>query len=150
MTDPLKPGALFMAEAEGFRTMVGFGEGEPPYESGNCFGVYRQRVTRGDVLAGAVEEYKIVNFNARNLDELIRLGLKWPIQCKLLAGRTAIIHDPRIGERWYQHRYCEVCCPARLLPVTQIQAHERAGMAGQRKDYVDCVSIDLTIEREFP
>ena len=126
---------LFLAEAEGFRTLVGFGHnGEPPYESGNCFGVYRQKDTRDDIISGAVTEYKIVNFNASNLDALLKLGLTWPIQCKLLAGRTAIIHDPRIGERWYSSRYCETCCPKNLLPITQVQRQEREVMRGDRTE----------------
>jgi hypothetical protein len=143
---------LFMAEAEGFRTMVGFSnKGEPPYESGNCFGVYRQKVTRDDVISGSVTQYKIVNFNADNLDALLKLGLKWPIQCKVLLGRIAIIHDPRIGERWYSNRYCETCCPTDLLPITQIQRHERETMRGDREEGDGFVKLRIPFRPpEFP
>lgn len=146
----IESGSLFMAHTLGSQTLVGVGRVERPSESGNCFGVFAQKVTRDDIIGGVVEEYKIVNFNAENLNALVALGLTWPIQCKLLAGRTAIIHDPRIGERWYSRRYCEVCCPRSLLPLPQIQIHERDIMRGVRVEGEHCVTINLKNGARFP
>lgn len=149
----MEPNELFQATSVGFVTMVGFGyKGiEPPYPSGNCFGVYAQPVTRDDVVSGNAVEYKIVNFHYENLKALLGLGLTWPIQCKLLGGRKAIIHDPRIGERWYSTTYCETCCPKELLPVTQLQKHEREIMRGDRTEHEHHTTFRIPFRpAEFP
>lgn len=121
-------------------TLIGVGRDERPSNHGNCFSV------QGDDGEG----YRIVNFNLENLEALQKLGLTWPIPCKIIEGRVAIIHDGRIGERWYQNRYCEVCCPESLLPVTQKQEHERDEMRGRRKSGNGYVSYNLVIKPEFP
>jgi hypothetical protein len=104
----------FNAIRMGMHTLVG-ALGSPPYTHGNCFSVY------GD----DEKEYKIVNFIYENLEHLGEKGLKWPISCLRLGERTAVIHDPRIGERWYKQTFCEVCTPYNLLPVPQILVHKR-------------------------
>lgn len=138
-----------MAHGEGFRTCVGVGGEERPSQWGNCFGVFDRSVTRDDILGSRVAEYRILNFNAENLDALRKLGLKWPIQCKFLGGHHAIIHDPRIGERWYDTRFCEVCTPRDLLPVPQRQSQERDIMRGSRREEEQYISIDFQKKAEF-
>lgn len=147
--DTIQPGDIFEAHALGSQTLVGVGREERPSERGNCFGVFRQKVTRDDIIGGQVQEYRIVNFNVENLNALMDLGLTWPIQCKLLAGNKAVIHDPRIGERWYDKQWCEVCCPQSLLPIPQRQAQERDVMSGNRVEHENCVSINFK-PRQFP
>lgn len=101
-------------------TCVGHG-GERPQERGNCFSV---RADDG-------KHYRIANFNLENLEALVEKGLKWPIPLKPLSERTALIHDPRIGERWYQNRYCEICTPRKFWPPQQLDARERQVARGE-------------------
>jgi hypothetical protein len=129
--------SIFQAKHVTSHTLIGVG-GDPPYSHGNCFSV-----------AGEGGEYRILNFCLENIEALIELGLKWPIQCRQVSAHMAIIHDPRIGERWYSSRYCEVCCPESELPITQRQAHERQELRGQRKTHANSISFDLTIKAEF-
>ena len=145
----MEPNDLFMVRQLGMQTLVGGGKKERPDSSGNCFSVHVNEVTREDFIAGKVDEYRIVNFNVENLNALLKLGLKWPIQCKFLGGRTAIIHDPRIGERWYDKRFCEVCCPKEFLPVPQLQSQEREVMRGFRKEHEKYVELNLGGKAEF-
>ena len=121
-------------------TLVGVGPGERPQDSGNCFSV------EGD----DGKRYGIVNFNLENMEALNALGLKWPVACKVLKGHIAIIHEPRIGERWYEKRYCTVCCPEDLLPITQLQEIERDEMRGRRRRNGDFIHYNLTVALEFP
>ena len=96
----MEPDDLFKAVAIGMQTLVGIDKNEPrPSESGNCFGVFVRETTADDIISWQAEEYRIVNFKVENLNALLKLGLTWPIQCKLLAGNKAIIHDGRIGEQ---------------------------------------------------
>lgn len=141
---------IFQATSIGMQTLLGVRDQERPSSSGNCFSVFVGDVTTEDIINRRAEEYKIVNFNLENLKDLLRQGLTWPIQCKILDGRVAILHDPRIGERWYQIRYCEVCCPESLLPITQVQIHEREEMTGQREKLQNCIKYDFSIKRQFP
>ena len=97
----------------GGRTLVGY-DGNFPRRHGNCFSLY----TDGP-------SYDIVNFNAENLDYLLRNGLFWPIKIVVLGAGIAVINDERIGDRWYQDRFCEVCTPRDLLPITQRLEEER-------------------------
>ncbi len=98
--------------------------------------------------------YRIVNFYVENLNRLIdKKGLTWPVECKVLGPKTAIIHDPRIGERWYNKNYCEICCPKELLPCNQRDIHERDIMRGRRQERstgtINCVSIDGSKKAEI-
>jgi len=104
-------------------TLVGTSE-ERPSERGNCF----------SVMADDEKEYAIVNFNLENLQALQTLGLQWPIEIEALRGRFAVIQDGRIGERWYQLRFCEVCCPRDLLPITQRLRQKRDIARGIRSE----------------
>lgn len=69
-----------------------------------------------------------------DLRKLEKKGLTWPLECKVIGPNTAIIHDPRIGERWYRKGYCESCCPIELLPCNQRDIHERDIARGRRKE----------------
>jgi len=105
------------------QTLVGIGgERGFPFQHGNCFSVR----TEEDKI------YKIVNFCAENLEELVHRGLEFPFQILPLSEHVALIHDSRIPDNWYQHRYCEVCCPEELLPHPQQMAHKRQEERGER------------------
>lgn len=114
--------------------------GEPPLDHGNCF----------DVVADDGKSYHIVNFNHENLEALQAKGLTLPLEMRQLGdSKAAIIMDPRIGERWYQHRYCEVCCPRDLLPSSQRAIHERDIARGRRTESKHWISFDMTKKVEF-
>jgi hypothetical protein len=104
-------------------TLVGTSD-ERPSQWGNCF----------TVKCDDGKWYRIVNFNHENLEALEKMGLTWPIECEALSDRVAVIMDGRIGERWYQDRYCEVCTPRDLLPITQRQRHARDIARGRREE----------------
>lgn len=84
-----------------------------PHKRGNCF----------SVKAGS-GEYRIVNFNKENL-EYVLTKIEWPIKIVAISGFKAIIHDERIPEKYYDTRYCEICCPESLLPSPQRYKYER-------------------------
>jgi hypothetical protein len=142
---------VFEAKTLGSQTLVGYDRNQPrPSDDGNCFGVFvDENVTAEKICAGAVVEYKIVNFNVENLNALLDLGLTWPIRCMAIGLRTAIFHDPRIGERWYSNRYCEVCCPKALLPVTQLDAHDRDILRGHRIEHEQFTQFKIGAKAEF-
>lgn len=119
-------------------TLVGV-MGDPPHPHGNCFSV---KCDDG-------KYYRVVNFNLENVEALVEQGLKWPIECQAIGERHVVFMDGRIGERWYQDRYCEICCPRVLLPVTQRQRHEREIARGQRVEGDGFVQFDYTKEAEF-
>ena len=94
----------------GAQTLVGVLTREYPLKRGNCF----------SVLAEDGNSYRIVNFSAENLEELTRRGVvDFPFNIKLLNERTAVVHDIRIPDGWYDARWCAVCCPKDLLPLPQ-------------------------------
>lgn len=97
-------------------TLVGVGRQERPQQRGNCFSVK---------VEGEQYERRISNFNLENLEALIEKGLTWPIEVEPLGECNALVMDARIGERWYDQRYCEICTPRTLLPSNQIAAHQR-------------------------
>jgi hypothetical protein len=111
-----------------------------PAAYGNCFSV---KTDDGGY-------YNIVNFVYENIKALEKSGLAWPIEIEALGPRTAIIMDGRIGERWYQQRYCEVCTPQSLLPITQRQRHQRDVARGIRTEGDGCVTFYLDKKAEFP
>jgi hypothetical protein len=120
-------------------TLVGASE-ERPSQRGNCFSV---KCDDG-------QWYSVVNFNHENLEALEKLGLTWPIECEALSEKTVVIMDGRIGERWYNDRYCEVCTPRDLLPITQRQRHQRDVARGIRVEGAGWVQINFQIKSEFP
>lgn len=133
------PGTVFQAKYIEYHTLVGFGRAEFPRSRGNCFSVksYDGR------------SYNIVNFGHENLKELERRGLKFPIRCTALTGEIALLDDPRIGERWYCARYCEVCCPKDLLPASQLDAPRRDILRGIRTECKTYAAINLSVKPEF-
>jgi len=152
MAATLDGGVIFEAQSIGMQTLLGIDQKAPrPSDHGNCFGVFvNENVTAEQIVNNSVIEYKIVNFNVENLNALIAQGLTWPIRCMALGPRTAIIHDPRIGERWYSKRYCETCCPVSLLPITQKQARERDILRGVIVEHERFEQINLGKKAEFP
>jgi hypothetical protein len=118
-------------------TLVGV-LGKPPHDSGNCF----------SVTADDGSEYRIVNFVYENLKALQAAGLTWPVDIRVLAGRTAVFHDRRIPHNWYQSRFCEVCCPKALLPLPQLLRHEREVMQGVREEHNGYVTMRFGAEPE--
>lgn len=120
-------------------TLVG-ASGPRPSHMGNCFSV---KCDDG-------KYYRILNFNLENLEALLEKGLTWPIECEALSGRSAVFMDGRIGERWYDDRYCEVCTPDSLLPITQKQRHKREIARGARVEGNGYVSYHFDKKAEFP
>ena len=103
------------------QTLVGYSKGKFPQKSGNCFSV---RTDQGN-------EYRIVNFNVENWDEMIRMGLELPIVIGVLDEGTAIIQDDRIPDEWYDDQYCSVCCAEKHWPINQKLAKERQVSRGE-------------------
>lgn len=130
---------LFKAVRPTSHTCIGTGD-ERPVHHGNCF----------SVADGRGGEWRILNFYYENVEALQTLGLTWPIQCKTINDYLAVVHDPRIGERWYSERYCTVCCPEALLPITQQQRHQRQELRGSRKTHVNgSVSFYFDVKAQF-
>jgi hypothetical protein len=90
-------------------TLVGY-FGDFPREYGNCFSVE----------ASDSKQYKIVNFNHENLEEVINNGIAdFPIKISVLSNSHAVIVDGRIPNEWYSNKFCEICTPDELLPAPQ-------------------------------
>lgn len=104
-------------------TLVG-SSGEFPRDSGNCM----------TVVGEDGEIYRILNFNYENLKHLISLGLKWPIAINVIERPWAVLHDARIGDRWYSDRFCTVCTPQHILPLPQRLKQLRRCVRGQREE----------------
>ncbi len=96
--------------------------GDFPRSVGNCFSL------KTDI----DKDYRIVNFNAENLDELLKRGLTWPVKILPMNERIAIICDARISDKWYDERYCSICCPDSLLPHPQLASQLREIDRGDR------------------
>ena len=96
--------------------------GKAPFSYGNCFSV---RADDGNA-------YRIVNMVLENLDVLIKSGLTYPIDIKVLGDGVAVMHDRRIPDDWYKSDFCETCCPYELLPMPQQLQRERHIMQGKR------------------
>lgn len=107
-----------------FQTLVGHWAEKFPYPSGNCFSVEFDDGTQA----------RIVNFGVENLREAIKRGVNYPIKCRLIDEKHAIIHDERIPDNWYKDLWCECCCPKELLPLPQKLVHERQILQGARKE----------------
>jgi hypothetical protein len=97
-------------------TLVGYHykkEEQFPRPRGNCFSV--EVPDHG--------EYRIVNFSYENIKEAVRRGVSWPIKILPIGRRVAVLHDARIPWDWYDSKWCETCCPDRLLPPPQRLLH---------------------------
>lgn len=107
----------------GSQTLVGY-SGPYPRPSGNCFS-----------LKAEGNYYKILNFGAENLNYALNNGLiTWPIRIHPLSENHAVIHDERIPHNWYQDRFCNLCTPKDLLPITQ-QLHNHLDiLSGAREE----------------
>jgi hypothetical protein len=102
-------------------TCVGYHHDSFPYPSGNCFSV---KTSSGGS--------RIVNFNYENLIELEKRGvITFPIDIIPISENSAVIHDSRIPNEWYDTRFCEVCCPHNLLPIPQQLAYNRKILQGK-------------------
>lgn len=108
--------------------MVGASE-KRPSDTGNCF----------SVAVNDHIEYKIVNFNLENLEELMARGLTWPIRIAAISPHHALLDDPRIGSRWYQNEWCIICTPRELLPASQRMEQLRAIERGDRVELANSV-----------
>lgn len=128
------------AIAFGSQTLIG-SSGDFPRDHGNCFGLIDEDGN----------EYRIVNFIAENFEHLQELGLEWPVQMAVLDNtRCAALNDPRIGDRWFEKEYCEICCPKELLPLPQILRHRRMECRGERKESNGWVEVTMTANIPFP
>jgi hypothetical protein len=101
-------------------------------------------------------ERRISNFNLENLEALIEKGLTWPIEIEPLGERNALIMDKRIGERWYDNRYCEICTPEAHLPSNQLAVRRREVLRGRQvehpagKEGLKMVTYKFGVQPEFP
>lgn len=120
-------------------TCIG-GMGSYPYLRGNCFSV---ETDDG-------KNYRIVNFVLENLEHLLNNGLTWPVKIRVLAGRTAVVCDGRIAERAYQTDFCEICCPAELLPTPQRLRHLRDIERGLREESKNSIVTHLGRPSQIP
>lgn len=92
-------------------TLVGYFINEYPAKYGNCFSLSTKNGN----------DYRIINFNYENLEELLRRKeIKFPITIIPLGDTSkAILADERIPNNWYNNSFCETCTPIELLPITQ-------------------------------
>jgi hypothetical protein len=131
-----------------FQTLLGVSKRSEPEARGNCFSV----AVEGNTFDGL----RVCNFNLENLEALIEKGLTWPIDIEPLGERNALIMDGRIGERWYDDRYCEICTPQTLLPSNQLAKRRRDVLRGQRVEHpagksgLTMVSLKFGVQPEFP
>lgn len=91
-------------------TLVGYINTKFPRKHGNCFSV---RAETG--------EYRIINFNHENLEELLRTKVvSFPFTIiPLEHSKTAMIADERIPNEWYNDNFCSSCTPIEHLPPVQ-------------------------------
>lgn len=123
------------------QTLVGYSQDGFPMKSGNCFSV---RTDQGN-------DYRIVNFNVENWEEMNRLGLEPPIIIGILDERTAIIQDDRIPDEWYDRHYCAVCCAETYWPINQQLAKNRQRTRGEIEDRGNWEMIHIKPRHEtFP
>lgn len=93
--------------------LVGYINTEFPMKYGNCFSV---KTVQG--------EYRIVNFNHENLEELLRTKVvSFPITITPLGDfHAAIIADERIPNEWYSTHFCSSCTPREYTsPVERLR-----------------------------
>ena len=121
------------------QTLLG-SSGDFPRSLGNCF----------DVEDAKGREWRVVNFSVENLKHLLEQGLKWPVAAEEICKGRAVINDSRIGERWYDREFCEVCCPESLLPLPQQLEHEREIARGQRRPSVGGWVSTIIHDPQFP
>jgi len=97
-------------------TLVGYNTDEYPIKRGNCFSVETEDG----------KNYRILNFGLENLEHLLaEKGLTWPVKIVVLGERHAALSDERIGDRWYQSKFCSVCTPRDLIPLPQLLENDR-------------------------
>jgi len=121
-------------------TLIGVMLDKFPSDRGNCF----------SILATDDKQYRIVNFHYENIKMVIELGIEIPIKIQILGNGMAIIHDERIPDEWYNNKFCEVCCPERLLPYPQILTHQRQIARGERNVGNEIISIDFSKSPKLP
>lgn len=105
----------------GQRTCIGLLSHRFPMSHGNCF----------DVVDAKGKSYRVLNFNAENLDELEKRGVvTWPIKF-IPVLHCAFIHDTRIEDAWYSRDLCHTCTPLWLSsPLTRLR--EQRGVEAGR------------------
>ena len=91
----------------------------------NCFTM----ITKDEQL------FRVVNVTHENLVDLIENhNLTLPLKLMVLRERVAAVHDERIPHKYYEQRFCEVCCPRDLLPAPQRLYHLRDVATGYRSE----------------
>lgn len=104
-------------------TLVGFG---------NCF----------SVMTADGKYYDVVNFYHEALEDMIKAGVTWPFKISPIGPRTAVMHDARIPDDKYNDRFCEVCTPMDLLPITQRLRKSRDIQTG-RSSFMKCEATKM-------
>lgn len=107
------------ATAQGMTTLVGF-YGPFPRKRGNCFSVYVGKIETKEDYQRA-QSFKIINFNAENLDYLIEQGaLTWPIDIVQIDDTYAAkIVDTRIPKEFFDAEPCSICTPKKYWTPEQ-------------------------------
>ena len=87
--------------------------------------------------------FKIVNFTHENLEDLIENhNLTLPLKLMVLSKHAAAVHDERIPHKYYEQRFCEVCCPRDLLPAPQRLYQLRDIATGYRTEHITHTTFD--------
>lgn len=92
------------------KTLIASSGGKYPLSMGNCF----------SLLSEDGNEYRVVNFILENLNYLIEHNkVNFPILILPLSKNIAVVCDKRIPDKFYLSKFCEVCTPEELLPLSQ-------------------------------
>jgi hypothetical protein len=107
-------------------TYVGHLEKEFPRKHGNCFGL----------VTAAGKNYKVLNFNHENFEELLRRKtIEWPVRMRVDSERKlAFLNDPRIPDDWYCASTCNTCSPADLIDTATRLEQLRRIARGEREE----------------
>lgn len=67
--------------------------------------------------------FRIVNFYLENFELLLKNNtISYPVTIHILNSirKIAVLLDPRIPLKFYNDKFCKVCCPKELLPMPQL------------------------------
>jgi hypothetical protein len=139
----LYDGEEFDAYEMGETTCMGVPERTEPLYFGNRFNLT-------GMLHGVEIYPRILNFNRENLDLLFKRGLTFPIRCKTIPGypRVAVIHDTRIGSRWYDQVLRVGDDQRELWSLPQRFAHQLAVARGEIREE-GSADIKICVHAQF-
>jgi hypothetical protein len=108
------------AERLGYTSLVGYSWKTPfPHNSGNYFSLMIDS-----------RSYEIANFWWEDLEHLIQTGVvTFPIMCKILDDRWAIIYDDRVPENYYSETSYRA--PQKYWSMKQLMARQKKQDSGE-------------------